>query len=280
MSFCVIATFKNESEIMEEWLTHYVNEGCEKFYLIDNGSTDNYQDCFAKYSDMICIVNDPTIHGQPQLYNTHFLDKIHIHKWVVLCDLDEFIYSRRQYKTMKTYLESLEDLNISEISIPWKMFGANGFNTLESKGPASVIKYFTKRTDYNKNNGFQGVKEILGDIKMILCKSIVKSETLQKLDIHFHHYSGSGSQILSNNDIVLTKNSPFVPTNESLLEYSCLHLNHYAIRSLDWFCRTKIGRCCAASSADDNVRTLEYYHAFDVVSNDIDDFELNNKSYF
>jgi hypothetical protein len=174
----------------------------------------------------------------------------------------------------------LNDFNISEISIPWKMFGANGLNTSESKEPASVIKYFTKRTDYNKKNGFQGVVEILGDIKMIFCKSIVKSETLQKLDIHYHHYSGSDSQILSNIDVVLTTNSPFVPTNEILLESSCLHLNHYPIRSLDWLSRIKIGRGSACTSANDNVRTLEYYHAFDVVSNDIDDFELNNKSYF
>jgi hypothetical protein len=76
MSFCVKATFKNESEIMDEWLTHYVNEGCEKFYLIDNGSTDNNQESFAKYQDMICIVNYPTRHAQAQLYNTYFLDKI------------------------------------------------------------------------------------------------------------------------------------------------------------------------------------------------------------
>ena len=169
MSFCVVAIYKNESEGMNEWLTHYVNEGCEKFYLIDNGSTDDCQQVLQKYKDMICLVHDPTKHAQAQLYNTHFLDKIHKHKWVVLCDLDEFIYSRRQYKTIKSYLESLDN-NISEISIPWKMFGSNGFNTIDLKEPASVIKNFTKRTDYKKNAGFHGVHEIRGDIKHIFCK--------------------------------------------------------------------------------------------------------------
>ena len=38
----LIAIFKNESHILKEWIEHYINEGVDKFYLIDNGSTDNY----------------------------------------------------------------------------------------------------------------------------------------------------------------------------------------------------------------------------------------------
>jgi hypothetical protein len=30
--------FKNEAHIFREWLEHYINQGVEKFYLIDNGS--------------------------------------------------------------------------------------------------------------------------------------------------------------------------------------------------------------------------------------------------
>jgi hypothetical protein len=42
--YCIVAIFLNESEIMEEWINHYIKEGCKKFFLIDNGSTDNYKD--------------------------------------------------------------------------------------------------------------------------------------------------------------------------------------------------------------------------------------------
>lgn len=39
----VLAIFKNETMIIEEWMNHYLNEGVEHFYLIDNGSSDDYE---------------------------------------------------------------------------------------------------------------------------------------------------------------------------------------------------------------------------------------------
>ena len=36
----IVAVFKNEAMGMEEWLNHYIMQGVEHFYLIDNGSTD------------------------------------------------------------------------------------------------------------------------------------------------------------------------------------------------------------------------------------------------
>ena len=35
------ALIKNEENFLKEWLDHYINEGVEHFYLIDNGSADN-----------------------------------------------------------------------------------------------------------------------------------------------------------------------------------------------------------------------------------------------
>jgi hypothetical protein len=40
-SISVLAMFKNESSIIQEWLEHYLAEGVQHFYLIDNGTTDN-----------------------------------------------------------------------------------------------------------------------------------------------------------------------------------------------------------------------------------------------
>ena len=33
---------------MKEWLEHYINEGVEHFYLIDNGSDDEYMKILEK----------------------------------------------------------------------------------------------------------------------------------------------------------------------------------------------------------------------------------------
>ena len=37
----IVAIFKNESWILKEWIEHYLNQGVDHFFLIDNGSTDN-----------------------------------------------------------------------------------------------------------------------------------------------------------------------------------------------------------------------------------------------
>ena len=44
----VLSIFKNESHILEEWLNHYINEGVDHFYLLNNNSDDNYTKYFFR----------------------------------------------------------------------------------------------------------------------------------------------------------------------------------------------------------------------------------------
>ena len=37
----LLAIFKNETMGLKLWIDHYIKQGVEKFYLIDNDSTDN-----------------------------------------------------------------------------------------------------------------------------------------------------------------------------------------------------------------------------------------------
>jgi len=52
------AIFKNESNGLEEWLLNHLNEGVEHFYLINNGSTDNFMPIIEKYNKYITLFND------------------------------------------------------------------------------------------------------------------------------------------------------------------------------------------------------------------------------
>ena len=56
----VLAMFKNESMIIQEWINHYIEEGVEHFYLIDNGSTDNYYEKIKMYEKYFTLVKDST----------------------------------------------------------------------------------------------------------------------------------------------------------------------------------------------------------------------------
>jgi len=271
--FCVVAIFKNESEILEEWITHYLKEGCSHFFLIDNGSTDDYKSILDNFENITLVV-DNTKHAQANLYNKYFLNKIQQYDWTVICDLDEFIYARDKYNTIDSYLNSL-DKTITQIAIPWKIFGSNGFNTLEQKEPKSVIVSFTKRINYDKKAGFQGVNEIKGQFKMNLCKCIARSSAITNIGIH-HSKMKYGHTIQSNHSV--ESNVPFIPMNETVLKSSQLQLNHYAIRSLDWYTRIKMTRGSAASQNSANIKSqLSYFTEFDAVSNDIKDDELLEK---
>jgi len=277
--FCIVAIFKNESEIFKEWIEHYIKEGCSKFFFIDNGSTDNYVKEIENYKNLIDLVIDDKKHSQGILYNKYFLEKVKSYDWTIVCDLDEFIYSRDQYKTIASFLSSVKD-PVSQIAVPWKLFGSNGFNTPDKKEPSSVIHAFTKRLNYDKTNGStQGVTKTQNGFKMDLCKCIVRSSALEELNIHSNKIN-QGITTQSTKPHIKCDGGSVVPVNENVLKESFLQLNHYAIRSLDWYTRIKMTRGAADCAAGAVAKSkIGYFYAYDKASNDIDDFELKNKVY-
>ena len=48
-SISVLAMLKNESSIINDWIKHYLAEGVDHFYLIDNGTTDDTYKILSKY---------------------------------------------------------------------------------------------------------------------------------------------------------------------------------------------------------------------------------------
>ena len=47
----VLAIFKNETMNLKMWIDHYLWQGVEHFYLIDNGSTDKPLAILKEYID-------------------------------------------------------------------------------------------------------------------------------------------------------------------------------------------------------------------------------------
>lgn len=269
--FCIVAIFKNESEILHEWIEHYLREGCSRVFMIDNGSTDAYQPVIERFSQHVEVVIDDTRHAQNMLYNKYFLHKVKDYEWTLVCDLDEFIYARKQYPTIDAYLKSLSR-DVTKVFVPWKMFGSNRFHM----EPPSAIESFTKRTDYDKVTGFQGVIRVKGSLKYGFVKSFVRVSALETLDTH--HSKTNGGLCIQSNGSIVAGDEPFAPFNEAVLAESALHLNHYVVRSLDWFTRVKMARGDVSSKSNETIRSRQYFNAYDVVSNDIVDDELLQKS--
>ena len=276
-SLCIVAIFKNESHIIKEWIEHYLYQGVDKFFMIDNGSTDNYYNILEPYikNNKVELVIDPTKFSQTKLYNKYYLNKCKAYEWVIVCDLDEFIYGRKYCNSIKDFLSKVHN-SFSQVFIPWKMFGSNYFDTMDKEQPCSVISSFTKRinNDSDKYNNFRSFI-IEGGVKYIYSKCIVRTKYLLKLDIHSSNTSNKNyltSYIQKNNHI--HKNESFIRIDEEILENSALHLNHYAIQSLKWFMDIKATRGDACNMSTNNIRDKTYFDSYNF--NDIDDLELCN----
>jgi hypothetical protein len=263
----MIAIFKNESHILKEWLDHYIKQGVEKICLIDNGSTDAYLSILKPYidSNKVLLHVDATKHSQTRLQNFYFYQESKKYTWCLVCDLDEFVYARNGFNTIRDYVQSLPP-SVSQVFIPWKLFGSNGY----TQQPTNVVSSFTKRTNYNKESNFHGCRKE-GNEVFSLTKCIARTSCTVQYDVHFH-YMNAGSSISASNSP--HPHGHFSKINEDILRASYLHLNHYAIQSYDWFMRVKATRGDAVGSSGENVRDESYFRGFDSASNDIDDTEL------
>ena len=221
----VLAMFKNESMIIKEWINHYIEEGVEHFYLIDNGSTDDYYEKIKMYEKYYTLVKDSTRlpHGtQTYLYNKIYLQKIKSEtKWLIICDIDEYIYARNGYNKIPDVLNKIPS-HIEKIWLPWKNFGSNG----HKNQPSNIIQSFIKMgTNMDKKKG-EG-------------KIIVKTENLVEIETGGHRAK------LSKNDIYYNINGDthenFIVTHEKCAKFN-LHFNHYRTMSEEYYHKVKCTR--------------------------------------
>ena len=272
----VVAQFKNEAHILKEWLDHYLSEGVQHFYLINDGSTDNFLEVLKPYLDDGRVTLQESLGRQKQIdnYNYYYLTVCKkSSRWVLVCDLDEFMYSQDD-GTIADYLRSLPT-HVGQIYVPWKIFGSNGISTQ----PEHVVPHFYRRNNYNRDEGLQGISFIDG-YKRSPCKCIVRTSVLAKFWIHYAILKTKSTEICSDNSEIFPSTTfptskAFQRIDESVLQNSKLHLNHYILQSRDWFERIKTTRHSAIQPV--NVRTMDYFDRFDEHSNEQEDYGLFEK---
>jgi hypothetical protein len=226
----IMATFKNENHILQEWIEHYIAEGATHFYLIDNESTDDFMITLQPFIDenMVTLFHESgrNQHGN---YNKNVFPLAKESSYILTVDLDEFVYSRLEFDTISSYLRSLNRNDISDIHIPWKMFGSNG----HIQQPPSVIKGFTRRSPD----------------KHILVKSIVNTSKLIEFGIHTHE---------------------MMKDHETIVNPKHLNLNHYAIQSWSFFEKIKMTRGDAmGSDAVRDVQYFKNYDHNDILDTEL-----------
>ena len=245
----IISMFKNESSIIKQWIEHYLDEGVEHFYLIDNGSTDDYNTQIKDYMSYITLIIDPhrrPINTQNILINKYFLDKIKKEsEWVIICDIDEYIFNINSNKNIYDYLKTLD--NISKVILPWKCFaGHRNKNIIPND---ICLSLFARSNEIKYGNNI---------IKYGYSKSIIKTIDLIKLEVH--------NSIINDESKI------------KLLSISDeLHLNHYQLISEMYYKTVKCVRGGGQSNHWGNKYTMGFYNNEHIRCLKVEDNLLKNK---
>lgn len=232
----VIAIFKNEQLIIKEWIDHYLWQGVEHFYLIDNDSDDNYLEVIQPYINkgLITLYRLPEKYKQREHYNTVFNQIKNDIEWLIICDIDEYFFGLKE--KLSDFIKNKDDFDYFVCN--WINFGSNGY----IEQPNDIRTSFTKR--------FFDTKKSLGGCHE---KYIAKASVID--DIWVHHF------------FTRKENIKKLITDEVLLF-------HYQIMSKNYYERIKMSRGDSAANYWDNLRDWNYFYERD--GNEVEDLRLSN----
>jgi hypothetical protein len=247
-----MAIFRNEGHVLREWVEHYRSIGVDHFYLIDNNSTDKYDNEITEY------IEDGTI----DLFKCHidgyqigaYTEMLPILRseteWVGVFDLDEFAYPRHG--------EPLQDL-LSEyerheaVLIPWLSFGSNG----HQHQPRSVIEGFVRRGEANVSRSF--------------LKAISRPRQIESMSQH-NPRTSRGEKVLSNGRAI--DDSLFIALGEEEVDQFRIINNHYRLQSRRYFRDVKTARPEVHEDVRDRAKSMAFFDQYDELWCRIEDRRL------
>lgn len=249
--FSVGAIFRNESHCIKEWIEHYINEGADHFYLIDDYSTDNSVELIKPYIERGLITlytsDEPPPHVlgfQWKTYNKYILPHLDRKetKWILMCDLDEFVWSPK-FKQLKEFLSEYV-WNLAQVQVQPTLFGWNNLD----KQPKSLVQGFTKRSASLPT-------------KCGTYKYFVNSDyKFKSLNIHSAKSENPEHETIK---------------YYMLIDSAFLRLNHYICQSKEFWFEVK----CKRGDADGYLqRNEELFISYNEQANDVEDLELAEKN--
>lgn len=268
-NWVVVATFKNESMILSSWIQHYIDEGADHFYLIDNGSQDDYMRDLQRFpqQQMITLIRDsspPKRVLQDTLMKTYVAPLVIKNAcWVLVVDIDEYVYPFGDKVCIADVLTSYP-VSIGRIWLPWKVFGSNNHTVQPIEG---IVAGFTKR---------KNVDHLLSQHALGYGKSFTRIVPGVAI---LTHYSGDDDRAVfySNGTKVLYgEHLAEITLDEQSIRNQPLQLNHYMFQSRDYYQRTKCVRGGGQSGRSAKY-TMVFFDEFEPRANAIEDLGLKER---
>lgn len=207
------AQFKNEAHILTEWLNHYIKQGVQHFILMNDNSTDGFiKNKYLQHlikKRIVTLIN-LSKKNKGQIYN---LQNILIPyaqkctKWLIVCDLDEFVYTPTHNFLGKALIKYER---FDSIFIFWKIFLTSNNNSQ----PKSVINSNIMSIGY-ETDIFNNISGISGGF----------GKSIYNLSRNIHNITIHGREI-KNKFLITNKNNDF-------------ELNHYKYQSREFMIKIK-----------------------------------------
>jgi glycosyltransferase involved in cell wall biosynthesis len=234
------AMFKNEEHVMKEWLEHYLFHGVEHFYLIDDGSTDASVDILQEYLSNGVVTlfraDCPYYTGrQCDMYNKFILPRLADTEWLLMIDLDEFVWSPYS-RDLREVLVRCKD--IGQIQVEHTVFGSSGL----VKNPLSVVDGYRYRSSDTPTKT-PGMRKYFVNTKF------------RFISLNVHHATFAALEDEKNKFKVV--NDPY------------FRLNHYCCQSVEFWRDVK---CKRGDVNNYRVRTMEDFDVMD--QNQVEDTGL------
>ncbi len=238
LSVCVC--IKNEAKYVIDFIKHYIQQGVEHIYIIDNGSTDNINEVIFQsgYKNYVTIIkddrnmnilnNDSGMMGHVTLLNDNLYEIIKREtEWAIFIDADEYMYGKNGY-TIKSYIKTLED-DIGCVYVLWTIM--NPYQ--EENG--EISKEFSIHKNINRIN-YDKIQSMISHIYHAndFGKSIVRTNKLNDNRKLWIHKIPTDGKIINNygyesNQWVDNKNK--IDYTEEKYKKINITINHYAIRN-------------------------------------------------
>jgi hypothetical protein len=211
----VCAVFKNEAPYLREWIEFHRLAGVDRFFLYDNGSTDDHLEVLRPYLDRELVVLHPWPSSPPDQREV-FDDCLARHRadarWIAFIDLDEFLFS----PAGRGLDELLPGYEASPgVGVEWAMFSVSGNRT---RPTGLVVESYPLR-DTAETGLF---KEIVDPMRTVRCVSAHWFDFEHGLPVDENHW-------------------PLTPDGSRSTSFDLLRINHYASRSEEEV-REKIAR--------------------------------------
>jgi glycosyltransferase involved in cell wall biosynthesis len=226
----VLSIMKNEALNVDEWIDHYIWQGADHLFIIDNGSRD---DTVARveasvHRSKITLLLRPEAHRQGYHYRRVFLNE-RIKKrfqWLMVADADEFWFPK-QSVNLPEALTGFEGIDV--IYARWSQFGCSGQET----HPASLRgDLLLRHKDLGPHHA---------------TKWIVRTSAIGRNSLFVHKVRGACS-------------------SRTVTDTDHFQLNHYMTQSMHFWQTVKMERGDASTPSADRVRTIEIFNEYNIKS--------------